>query len=100
MDQVKFYRGPKRATTHLQVEEGSFYYANDTKELLMVMQGELVQLDNSIYWVLDGDDFQTPAQSGKRIAYDFNTENLYIAYGNTWIEARRNAYIDAGTLML
>lgn len=101
MEQVKFLRGKSNLINAVPLTEGAFYYATDTKELLMAMGGELIQLDNSVYWIFDNEPMLSPLEVNKRIAYNVLTETLYIAYmNNTWYKVGRNAFIDAGTLVL
>ena len=101
MEQVKFLRGTSDVINSVPLTEGAFYYATDTKELLMAMDGGLVQLDNSVYWILDGEPMMLPSEINKRIAYDVMNETLYVAYlDNTWRKVGRNAFISAGTLVL
>lgn len=99
MDQVKFLRGTQAAIDGASIPDGAFCYATDTQELLMKMGNELVPLDNSIYWVVDG-PMLYPNEVNKRVAYNFNDETFYIAYKNRWLKATRNASINSGTLIL
>lgn len=101
MEQVKFLRGTSEVINSISLTEGAFYYATDTKELLMAMGGELVPLDNSVYWILNDEEMLPPSEVNKRIAYNVIKETLYVAYlDNTWHKVGRNAFISAGTLVL
>lgn len=100
MEQVKFKRGTSAQVHSAPLVNNAFYYATDTKELFMAMNGELVPLDNSIYWVTEQSEMLLPSQVNKRIAYDFNTESLYLASNDKWIKVVRDATIYSGTLIL
>lgn len=100
MEQVKFIRGTNAQINAIQLTEGAFYYATDTKELSMAMGGALVPLDNSIYWIFDGESMLSPSQVNKRIAYDVKKETLYMALNNRWYKVGRDAYIEAGVLTI
>ena len=102
MEQVRFIRGTLNTIKHTQLAEGAFYYSTDTDELFMVMHGQLVQLDNSIYWVDIDTEMLTPIEVNKHLAYNLNTQTFYIANAarNEWCKPVRDASIDAGTLIL
>lgn len=101
MEPVRFIRGTLNTIKHTQLAEGAFYQSTDTNELFMVMHGQLVQLDNSIYWVNDT-NMLTPLEVNKRLAYNLSTQTFYIANEarNEWCKPVRDASIDAGTLIL
>jgi len=100
MEQVRFIRGTAAQVAAVSLVENAFYYLTDTQELFMVMNGELVPLDNSVYWVEDSSSMLPPYQVNKRIAYDFNKETLYIAFQGNWMKVGRDASIYHGTLNL
>lgn len=101
MEQVKFIRGTAAQIAASALTENAFYYATDDHELSMVMNGELVPLDNSVYWFDSTiESMLMPQQVNKRIAYDFNKESLYMAFNNEWRKVGRDAELYAGTLYL
>lgn len=100
MEQVKFLRGTRNAVDRAVIPDGTFCYVTDSKELLMKMDNDLVPLDNSVYWVLEGQTRLLPNEVNKRVAYDFNDNTFYIAYDNRWKSAKRDASISSGVLIL
>lgn len=101
MEQVRFIRGTAAQVAAVSLIENAFYYLTDAHELFMVMNGELVPLDNSVYWFDSSKETMLlPPQVKKRIAYDLNRETLYIAFNNMWQKVGRDASIYHGTLNL
>lgn len=101
MELVRFIRGTTEQINATTLTENAFYYFTDAHELSMVMNGELVPLDNSVYWFSSGEgSMLQPYDVNKRIAYDLDTESLYIAYGSQWTKVGRDAALRSGTLYL